>query len=211
MKRAPTALVLAVAALLLIVSPAAAARGQTFHFRFHGAFAEAAWFTSTSTSTTDTYINVSKARTGEELFVDQFTANLDANGNVTGYTETTADVTSGFTFTINKKFSNASVSGSNLPATTCTYDVNFNLIGCSDTTIDVSASWTGEGKLSHSTANDHFKSDGFSVNDHFSGASRNAIATGTIGGLTLTVNDLEFADLGRANSGTTIVCIGNAC
>jgi hypothetical protein len=205
-------LVVALLASLVMVSPADAAQGQTTHFRFHGSFAEAAWFTSTNTTATDTYINVQKTKKGgEALFVDQFTAHLDANGNPTGYTDTSADVTSGFSFTIKKDLTSASVSGSNLPATTCTYDLDFNQIGCSDTTISVDASWTGFGPISHETAHDHFRSDGFSENDHFNGTSRNATATGTIGGLTLTADDLEFADMGSANSGSTVICIGNSC
>jgi hypothetical protein len=70
-----------------------------------------------------------------------------------GYTDTSADVTSGFAFTINKNLTSARASGSNLPATTCTFDANFNLIGCTDTTIDVSADWTGQGPLGHGTSN----------------------------------------------------------
>jgi hypothetical protein len=211
-RRSSIGFVVALLASLVMVSPADAAQGQTIHFRFHGSFAEAAWFTSTSTSSTDTYLNVQKTKKGgEELFVDRFTTHFDANGNPTGYTDTSVDVTSGFSFTVNKNFTSASVSGSNLPATRCTYDVDFNLIGCSDTTISVDASWTGVGPISHETSHDHFRSDGFSENDHFNGTSRNAIATGTIGGRTLTANDLEFADMGRANSGTTVICIGNSC
>lgn len=155
---------------------------------------------------------MSKAKQSSELFLDQFTANFDASGNFIGATETIADVTSGFTFSIEtSKLSQASVSGSGLPATTCTYDADFNVIGCTDTTIDASATWSGQGPIARETANDHFKVDGFSVNDHFNGNDRNATATGTIGGLTLTASVLQFADLGNANSGTAVVCIGNAC
>jgi hypothetical protein len=103
-------------AVVAVAGPASAAPGQVTHFRFHGSFAEAEWFMSTDTSFTDTFINVSRAKQGSELFVDQFTANFDASGTFTGATDTFADVTSGFMFSIDSaKLSGASVNGSGLP------------------------------------------------------------------------------------------------
>jgi hypothetical protein len=192
--------------------PAGAAPGQTTQFRFHGSFADADWFMSSATTFVDTFINVSRTRTSSELFVDQFTANFDSNGNFTGATDTTVDVTTGFTFAIDSaKLSTAHTSGSGLPATTCSFDADFNLIGCTDTTLDVSATWTGQGPIARGTFNDHFQIDGFKVRDHFNGTDRNATASGAVGGITLTTDDLQFADLGKANVGTTTVCIGNVC
>ena len=196
----------------LVAGSASAAPGQTTHFRFHGTFAEADWFISSDTSFTDTFVNVSGTKQSQEMFVDRFTENFDSNGDFTGAIETIADVTSGFSFTIDSaKLNSASTSGSGLPATTCTYDANFDLIGCTDTSIDVSASWTGQGPIAKETSNDHFQFDGFKVSSHFNGTDRNATASGSIGGVTLAPADLGFADLGRANSGETDICIGNSC
>jgi hypothetical protein len=211
MRRALLALAVTAFTVLALAGPASAASGQVTRSSFHGTFATADWFTSSATSSTDTFVNASKSRQGSELFVDQFTANYDANGNFTGATDTSADVTSGFSFAIQPSLASASLSGSGLPATTCTFDANFNLIGCSPTTIDVTATWTGHGPISRAVFNDHFKSDGFSENDHFNGTDRAATATGTIGGLTLSTSELQFADLGTANSGTITVCIGTSC
>ncbi len=211
MRRALIGLAVTMFTVLALAGPASAASGQVTQFRFHGTFAEAFWFTSSATSSTDTFVNVTKSMQGSELFVDQFTANFDANGNFTGATDTFADVTSGFSFAIDHALTSASTSGSGLPATTCTFDANFNLIGCSATTIDVNVTWTGQGPISRSVFNDHFKSDGFSETDHFNGTDRAATATGTIGGLTLGASELQFADLGTANSGTITVCIGTSC
>jgi hypothetical protein len=136
---------------------------------------------------------------------------LDSNGNFTGQVDTSVDVTSGFSFAIKHNLSSASVTGSGIPAQTCSYDANFNLIGCSNTTIDVSADWAGQGPLARGTSNDHFKMDGFSENDHFNGTQRNATATGNIAGLALTSDELEFADMGTTNAGSTFVCVGNSC
>jgi hypothetical protein len=203
MKRARGGLLFAVVASLALAVSASAAAGQTTHFRFNGPFAEAEWFAASNTSFTDTYINISHPKTGPELFVDRFTA------NATGETDTTVDVTRGFSSTIDAtKLTAAGVSGSGLPATTCTFDFNFNLVGCHHTTITVTAHWTGEGPIARISFNQHFKVDGFSENDHFNGTDRNATVTATVGGHTLAGNTLEFADLGRTNAGSTVICIG---
>src|SRR5437870_2882828 len=212
-RRLAIGLAVMLAAVLAFSGTATAAPAQTSHFHFNGSFAEALWFTSTSTSSTDTYINSSRRLSGQmELFVDQFTQNYDTNGNFTGATETSADVTSGFSFTIdNGRLSTASVSGTGLPAQTCTYDADFNLVGCSDTTIDASANWTGEGNIFRGESNDHFHTFGFTLSEHFSGSSRSATATGTIGGLALGTGDLAFADLGKVNAGSVTICMGSSC
>jgi len=207
--RATKALFISMLLVGLVAGTAKAAPADVQHFTFRGSFAEALWFTSTDTSATDTYINPSKTRRGEELFVDQFTENFDGNGNFTGATDTFADVTTGFAFTIDAtKLSSASVRGSALPATTCSYDADFNPIGCVETTIDVDATWAGQGPIGRDTFAEHFKSDGFSFTDHFHGTSRDATASGTVGGLTLTSSDIEFADMGKANFGETDICVG---
>ena len=98
-----------------------------------------------------------------------------------------------------------------LPGQTCTFDANFNLIGCTATTIDVTVAWTGQGPISRNVFNDHFKSDGFSETVHFNGTDRNATATGTFNGSTLTAGNLLEADLTTDSSGTVRVCIGTSC
>src|SRR5262249_1363558 len=150
---------------LALAGPAGAASGQGPRFSVHGTFADAFWFTSSATSFTATSVNVSQSMQGSELFVDQFTGNPDKGGNFTGGTDTFADVTSGFSFAIDKvKLTSASTSGSGLPATTCTVDAMGNPISCKATTIDVTVIWTGQGSIIRSVFNDHFKTVGFSEN-----------------------------------------------
>ncbi len=212
MRRILIALAVTTFTVLALAGPASAASGQVMQFKFHGTFAEAFWSTSSATSFTDTSVNASKSLQGSELFADQFTGNLDAKGNFTGGTDTFADVTSGFSFAIQQpQLAGASVSGSSLPATTCTLDANFNVTGCSATTIDVNVTWTGRGQIFRGVFNDHFTSNGFSETDHFNGTNRTATATGTVGGLTLGASELQFAVLGTTNAGTTIICIGTSC
>jgi hypothetical protein len=176
--------------------------------RFHGTFADAFWFSPTSsTSFTATTINV----TPSQLAVDQFTGNTDASGNFIGGTDTFADVTSGFSFSIDKaRLTTASTSGS-IPGTTCAVDVNGNETNCTATTINLTVAWTGQGPIARQVANQHFKAAGFSESDHFNGTDRTATATGTFSGSTLNASDLQFADLGFANSGTILRCIGLSC
>jgi hypothetical protein len=211
MRRALIGLAVTAFTVLALAGPTSAAPGQVTQFRLHGTFADALWVTSSATLFTNTFISVSKSNQGSQLVVSQFIENMDANGNLTGATITSVDVTSGFTFTISQPLASASTSGSGLPATTCTFDANFNLIGCDPSTIDVAATWTGQGPIVRGVFNDHFKSDGFSVTDHFNGTQRDATATGTIGGLTLTASEGAGAELGTANSGTITVCVGTGC
>ena len=70
---------------------------------------------------------------------------------------------------------------------------------------------TGQGPITRDVFNQHFKSDGLNVIDHFHGTSRAATATVTIGGITFSAAELQFADLGTTKAGTTTVCIGTSC
>jgi hypothetical protein len=110
MRRALLALVVTAFTLLALAGPASAAPSQVTRVRFHGAFATADWFSSTATSDTNTFVTVSKSKQGPRLFVDQATRNHDANGNFTGATDTSADVTSGFSFALHQPLASASLS-----------------------------------------------------------------------------------------------------
>jgi hypothetical protein len=212
MRRALIGLAVTMFTVLAFAGPASAASGQVMRFSFHGTFADAFWFTSSAASFTATTVSVSQSMRGSELFVDQFTGNLDASGNFTGGTDTSADVTSGFSSAIEKPtLTSASVSGSGLPATTCTIDRMGNVISCSATTIDATVAWSGQGPLTRAVFNDHFKTAGFSENDHFNGTDRAATAAGTVAGSTLSASELQYADIGTANSGTITRCIGTSC
>lgn len=208
LKRALIGLAVTAFTVLAFAGPASAAPGQVLSFRFHGTFADAFWFSSTSsTSFTATTVNV----TPSELLVDQFTGNTDPSGNFTGGTDTFADVTSGFSFSIDKaRLTTGSTSGS-IPGTTCAVDVNGNETNCTATTIDLTVAWTGQGPIIRQVVNQHVKVGGFSETDHFNGTDRAAAATGTFSGSTLNPSDLQFADLGFANSGSIQRCIGLSC
>jgi hypothetical protein len=204
MKRSFLGLMIAILAFVPFTSAHGAATGHVTHVRFHGTFAEALWFTNTSQA----FAVVSQSQDGQELQVDRFTFTFDSQGNITGATDTFADVTSGFSFTIDQKLTSASVSGSGIPAQRCSYDANGFLIGCTNTSIAVNVSWTGEGPLARETSNDHLQIGKVKTTFHFNGTDRNAAASGTVAGLAVTPDDEVLGDIGRANNAT--VCIGTA-
>jgi len=210
MRRALLALAVTACTVLALTGSASAATGQVTHLRFSGKSAEAEWETSTTSRVTDTFVAVSTSKQGSELFVERFTAHLDANGDFTGATDTIAEVTRGFSFTFGHRLASASLTGSGLPATTCTFDGKTQT-GCTATTIRVAVTWTGLGPIGRGVTTEHFKSDGFSVNDHFNGTSRDARATGMVAGHTLSASMLQFADLAIIKTGSTTVCTGGGC
>src|SRR5215469_1334770 len=172
MKRALIGLAVTTFAVLAFAGPASAAPGQVTSIRIHGTFANALWFSFTSNSSTSTAVTA----TPSELVVDQFTSNTDANGNFTGGTDTFADVTSGFSFSIDKAHLTVASTAGSVPGTTCAVDVNGNETNCTAITIDVTAAWTGQGPILRTTANTHFSAAGFSETQHLNGTNRAASA-----------------------------------
>lgn len=213
MRKALIGLAVAVLTVLSLAAPASAAKGQVTHFRTHGSLAEAAWNIGPENAGTSTFIQVSRSGAGLHLFYDRFSANVGAGGTVTSYTDIFADVTTGFTYTIDTaKLTSASVSGSGLPATDCTLNTDFEETGCTSTTVGVRADWTGQGAIGRQVANSQFKRGAFGFRSHINGTNRNATATGTFSGTfgtdRLTANELQFADLSNAREATTTICIG---
>jgi hypothetical protein len=185
---------------------AVAAPGQTFQFHQNGSFAEAGWVTQTTNTTTSTFVRAENNNPGAPLLVfDEQIQTFDNSGNFTGITDVSGEADSGVSFSIVSPFLSASASAS-VPATSCSYDANFNLIGCVDLTVAVSASWTGQGPIERGTFNSNFRTDGFHVIEHFTGADRFATATATLDGTSLGTGDLAFADFGTAKHGTVMIC-----
>lgn len=207
MRRALLALAGALFTVLAFAVPASAAPGQVTVVRLHSADATAFWYTTTDTTVTNTFIHASVLA---DLEVTVNTQNFDLDGNLLGSTITFVDLpegSSGFTFTIDRpNLANASVSGSGLPAMTCTYDANFNQLGCTDTTIDVNVTWTATEPISRAVFNSHVSHEPFSENFHANGTSRLGNATGTIGDETLTTLGNYLSVLANSKSGMITVC-----
>jgi hypothetical protein len=205
MRRALIGLAVTAFAVLALVGPASAAPGQVIQFRFHNTSATAEWITTSATSTTTTAVGVTSKP--YELIVDQLTVNVDATGNITS-TDTMADVTSGFSFAIDKsKLTSASTIGSGLPAMTCITDPNGNQ-SCTHTTIDVAATWTSQGPITRVFYSQHSKQAGLSQIIHVNGIARDATVSATVGGSPLSPSDLYFAFLAKTLSLNLQRCIG---
>jgi hypothetical protein len=209
MRRALIGLAVTTFAVLALAGPTSAAPGQVIQFRSHGTSATAVWITTSATSSTTTAVGVTSKPS--ELIVEQLTANFDAEGNFAGSTETTADVTSGFSFAIDKsKLTSASAKGSGLPAMTCTTDTD-GTQSCTHTTIDVAATWTGQGPITRVFDSQHSKQPGLSQIIHVNGTARDATVSATVGGNALSPGDLDFAFLAKTLSINIVRCTGLGC
>lgn len=210
--------------LLGFAGSASATTGQVIQARGHGPFAVGEWatgpgptasFTLVDVNTLDVPLGVVPNVTESQLSVDQITGNQDSGLNFTSGTDTFADVTSGFSFDIDKaQLTTATLSASGIPATTCALDANGNDINCTPTTIDVTVTWTGTGIIDRSSFNQLLKlQHGVSVvvlNQHVNGTSRSATTTGTFDGSPITGFG-SGGTLGFANQSQIYLCRGDSC
>jgi hypothetical protein len=190
----------------LVTAPADAA--QTFHSRLKGGTAYAEWYSSSGNTTQSGFIDVSDRY--DELYFSQCTDEYDSTGDFVSAT-CTSGFTTDFTFTIDQRgLTSATVTATDVRARTCTYDADFNTT-CERAKIDIDVTWTGRGSLSRGGYNERSIGDGYVFVSHFNGTWRRAIATGTIGEVTYTRDDLSYAQIGFARSGYVDVCLGADC
>ena len=178
MKKLAWVLAAAVSIGTAVASPASAA--TVFRESFHGTVAQAYWVTSIGTDEVNADVAVGRNRFGPILTVFDVITHHDADGRFTGSSFIVVDVRTGFSFSIGGSLSGARVSGSDVPATTCSYDANGQFLGCTDSTVDVRARWTGVGPITHEVSSAHFHAGGFTSVYHQNGRSRDATAAGTV-------------------------------
>jgi hypothetical protein len=183
----------AAVSLLGITGTAGAAGSPVTHVRSNMAFADASGYRESGDHSWASSVTASRSlsRSGSELHL------WKAEGTMGGSTTSiNADVTRGFTFTIDARhLSSASLSATGLPATRCTYDENGELVGqCTDTTVDVNITWSGQGAISKGSYTEHVTIGGSVTKVHGSWTSRDARATGSLNGA-LRPADFESADL----------------
>ena len=162
---------------LLPAEAANANPGQVIHIRFVGPMGDAAWDTGPGPNATSTLVLAEPS----QLIVDQATGTEDTDGVITNGTDTSADVTSGFSFTIDKaQLTTASLSASGIPATSCAIDGIGNDTNCTPTTIDLTVAWTSLGPIQHVTTQNLHQSFGDTIeNLHMNGTLRLGNAIGT--------------------------------
>lgn len=209
MKRALYALAPAVLMVLALAAPASAAT-QVTHYTYSGRTAEAYWYEYSATSSSWCTIIASKHRAGDVyLYFGYGTSSFDPEtGALISSTDTQANLTSGFFYTISAGLTNASVKATGLPATTTVYDANLNPTS-SQTTVDLNVAWTGQGTVFRTVVNGTWGSPGVvRITAHDSGSFRNATAAGTINGQTIMGQPVE-AHLANVTNGRVDVFIGS--
>ncbi|GAA2152433.1 hypothetical protein FHX52_0744 [Humibacillus xanthopallidus] len=163
------------------------------HVRSNLAFADAGWFKESGDKFWATGVSAVKSLwgSGSELHLSKTSGTMGG-----ARTEVSADVTSGFTFTVDaKRLGSASVSATDLPAIQCTYDENGEQVGeCTDTTVDVNVTWSGQGAISQGSYTEHVRTGGSMMRLHVLWTSREAGASGSLNGA-LSAHDLESAGL----------------
>jgi hypothetical protein len=83
----------------------------------------------------------------------------------------------------------------------------FDFVSFSSFNVDVDLTWTGTGAVSRSNSHFHFQSPGFIVNGHFNGASRFAVASGSVSAMdtNFTPDPSMFGQIISAKSGQVII------
>ena len=198
---------------LVTAGVASATPGQVLHAHFVGPMAVGAWDTGPGPNATSTIV----VADGSELVVQQLTGTEDINDNITNGTLITAEVTSGFSLTIDQsQLTTGSLSASGIPATTCAIDANGDAINCTATTLDVTMALTGLGPIEPGVGgaqNLHLSFGTAIENVHNSGRMRAANATGNLDGSVLVnnipANNGELAFLNQEVIAQ--ICRGIAC
>jgi hypothetical protein len=212
-----SALVLGIT-LAMLATPLQALAGETTHSTLKGGFAIAVWGTY---GVTPDFGVVEYFEYYDYLIIIKQTANRDAQGNITGYTEHAADANGSpyGTFTIDRNLGTASISMTDVPASQCEYDANHEFIACLDggVTMDANVTWTGTGEVirTHTVWHEQVQADGFKsiFNAHGTGTDRLASAAGTINGTVFSPADLTRGTMALWKSGTSSmwICKGENC
>ncbi len=195
MKRGAIGVALTPLVALSLSGQAAAAPSHGAHLHTSGPYADSHWITDVNGGFVETTLAVSQSSQGGILFIDR----LVVSG--TGATDTTVDVTDGFSFSIDTAtLSEGNLSATNLPTTVCVYDTQGNPVGdCTSGTLSsVDVAWSGHGPINHSVTFEHVSGGGHTMVIHVNGKIRLATATGTYEGSAL--GDSDHAHLGTANS-----------
>lgn len=206
-------LAIVVALVLAMVSFAATPAGAsaTMEGAFHGAFAEAAWQTS---STSVGWSLVSREQNGTtHLSIHQVSdVTFDADGNIIGGTEIAGETTSGVSFTIDTvHYTGASVRGE-IPVHSCVI-VDGTETDCgaegSAGSVSFAAQWTGIGPIPHFPDTELSWQDGCLYVDRNSSVEREAtlrVTTLELNGNPIPATPTGFAGFGKGISRVIIAC-----
>ena len=211
-------LILVVGLTALLVLPARALAGgpptmAVQHTLTNGVFARAEWYTQTTTRFSDVAVNVVRQRHGSsvlDLAADYQT--LDSNGLAIDETFIVSDTTTGFTLTSDPTGLGQATLVGRVPVTICTH----LFVTCNPGTASVTVRWTGSGPITRGAITgrpDVEPGSGalYLFDEHLSGSSRTAVATGTLNSHPLTTPSLASATIGTVRDGTIFVCLNDGC
>jgi hypothetical protein len=115
----------------------------------------------------------------------------------------------GFSFAMDQPLRSARLTGSGLPAESCTLGPGLRFIDCTETTVDVNVTWAGQGQINRGAFSTTDRFDQLLLSSSISGALRQATATGTIAGSALPTTQQAF--LFRSADTELSVCTGQNC
>jgi hypothetical protein len=186
--------------------PASAAGAQTRHFSFKGQFATAVFDTVDSTGCSETFVTIiAEDRRIKQVGPPEATlrATIDVLqiDSCSGTLLLSAFGLATLTpqqFHIDKQFNAATLN--------VTIEVT-DFVSGNTFPVDVSVNWTGSGDIVRDKHHDHLKEPGFKLNAHFTGASRNAAASGTVsaGTTNFTPQPAVTAEMGSTKRGEVMI------
>ena len=204
------------AALLTLPTSALASGPPTMavqHELTNGVFATAEWQTQTPIRSSDVLVNVVRQRHGPSV-LDLTAAfdQLDSNGSVVDETFLVTDTTKGFQLSSDPTGLSSAALVGRVPLTICTHLFTI----CRPGTVSLAVTWTVSGVITRGATAwrpDVEAASGslYLFNEHMSGASRPAVATGTLNGHTLTLPSLASATIGTEHGGSILVCLNDGC
>jgi hypothetical protein len=207
---------LGVAALLTQPAAASATGRPTMavqHELINGVFAGAEWQAQNRSRSSDVLVNVVRQRHGPPLLDLAATYDeLDADGSVVDEKFIVTDTTQGFKFSTDPTGLSSAVLAGHVPVTICTH----LSATCRPGTVSLAVTWTGAGAITRGDTAwrpDVEPAPGslYLFDEHTSGSSRAAVATGTLDGHSLTAPSLASAAIGTERDGSIFVCLNDGC
>jgi hypothetical protein len=174
--------VLSIAGSIMMTTPASA--GAPTKDVAKGPFVQADWDSPDK-------VGGIKVLSGDYLVGYVESTNRDADGNVTGYTSIffDANMSPYGSLQVDKNLATGTLNLHAVPASRSEYDANHELIEASSGSvfIDIQVTWTGVGDVIRTPTIFNIASEMGGCITHYrtSGPTRNAVATGTIGGVAL--------------------------
>jgi hypothetical protein len=184
------------------------------HTLTNGVFANAEWYSNTPTRYSDVVVGVVRPRHGASMLdLTAYYQTFDSNGVLIEDTFIVTDTTTGFHFTSNPTGLGTATLVGHVPVTICTDYFSV----CNPGTASLTVTWTGSGPIVRGAdagppgVQPPPRSGLVLFNEHVSGSSQTAAATGTLNTNPLTALNLYSAAIGAVRDGSIFVCFDAGC